>query len=413
MKRSLLISVLLLLFVPELKAFEFDGSVTSGIFFGTPFWNRSNLSQSIVDSGSDFYRLYNKVSIGAGHGDFSVKVNALRSDNFTVENKGLYLNKMDIYFANKHINETKIYQAYGKYDFDKGEVKLGRVMPFNRWLFASVDGGALEYDITDKISFEGFGGLDVKYGKIYDEKNRDAVAYGEVNYREENYGGKAKFMYANEAARAGLDLFGSYKGIRASGDFGFDFTNSRLFDATLALYGHVTDRFSISGNVTRFTPIGWSYQYYSKFIDRAHLGLTYKFNKDFALSFRQMATYSSENLDHLSYFSAHYKFLYAGVNYLTGDSDNERFGVSAGARYAPIRDLKLSAGVASVEYLFNPEYEERQQSMSSYLRIYYNIFDFLSVRANVNYYHNNTSLNRKWRGGLTFQYRYNYDGGAK
>ncbi len=384
---------------------KYKGDFTTGLYSGTPFWSQDNLEDRIVDPHSDFYRIYNRISFTGEIDNFSLQVNALRNDNF-------FLDGLQMYFRNDHVDNTKLYQVYAKYKFGGGDIRAGRFLPFNRWYFGSVDGGMLNYRFNSKLSFNGFGGLDVKYGNVYYDENRKTIAYGELAYKDGRYGGNAKVMYSNDAYKGGLDFFGSAGLLRFSGNFGYDFTNSRLFDGSLGLYAYLSPKFNLSANYTRFTPISFfTYEFYSEYIDRINLSATYKLFNLFSLSFRQMVTMSSQNLDYLSYLYLSHKFFYVGVNYLGGDSNSDRFGISVGGRYSPVDNLRLMLGIASVDFMFDNRFAENRQTYASYFKVNYDVFDFATLSAYVNYYDNNSYLYQKWRGGATLQLR--FKGGDK
>ena len=386
-----------------------QGDYTVGMFSGTPFWNRENYEDgSMIDNDQDWYRLYNKLRIGASYDDFSLKFNGLRSDNFYfTESERFEFGKSPVYFSEEnHIYNNKIYQLYAQYKTKDYKFQIGRILPFNRWIFGSVDGLAADVDITDKISVRAFGGADVRYGLIYDDKDRNTVAYGEVAYRDRTIGGKVKAMKFGDDFRSGFDMFYRYKMLRFSLDLGYDFTNERLFDGTFGFYAYLSKKFNVSANAARFIPISWSHRYISEYIDRLQAAATYRISDDYALSFRQMVSTSNDFTDYLSYLYLTHKYFYGGVNYLGGDSGNERLGISIGGNYPILENLRVSAGIASVDYMFDDRFVETRQAYSTYLKVMYKVIDDLSLRAYFNYYDNNSTINTNLRAGITAQYRF-------
>ncbi len=376
--------------------FNYKARITSGLFSGSQFYNRQNLEDRLINPNEDAYRWYNRVSLNSSYSNFSVKFNAIRSDYIDFDG-------VKPYFPIREVNETKMYQAYAQYKFDNGKVKLGRVMPFSRWFFSSVDGGMIDYQFNSKLSFNAFAGNDVDYGFFVDDNDRKTVAYTEVAYRDSDYGGKVKYLYANEESKMGTDLYYRFSKVRTAANIGYDATNSRLFDAGLGLYAYLTPEFNVSANYLRTIPISWSYKYYSEYIDRVQLGLSYKLGKDFTVSLKQMLGMADGNTNYLTYAYLTYKYFYFGINYLSGDMEAERFALSLGGHYSPMDDLMLQAGIASVDHMFDNIYYEDEQTYSSYMKVRYRALDYLNLSAYANYYHQNTMFNSKWRGGLTAQ----------
>lgn len=406
MKKLLLFSLIFVITSSAYSGVKINGSWTAGFFGGTPFWTQESYENGSLEPNSDYYRMYNSLMFGLETGDFSVNINANRSDHFSYnEDEGLFL-------ANDHMNKNNIYQAYAQYKFDGGLVKAGRILPMTRWYYGSVDGAGIKYRLNDKLSFNAYGGLDVEYGELWDESDRDVMAYGEAMYSLGKYNGKAKVLYADSSVKAGLDLFASYGAWRFSGNMGYDFTNERLFDGMIAAYGYINPQLSISANISRITPINWDYKLINdEYIDRVLVGAAYKLNKDLSLNFRQLVSVNEYNTEYVSYLYANYSYFFAGINYLGSSRDNSRFGVSVGANYSAMDNLKFSLGIAAVDNLYTEIFKENQQSYSSYLKVIYDPLKYIALSGYINYYHNNRALNKDLRGGITIQYKFN--GGSK
>ncbi len=376
--------------------FNYKARITSGFFSGSQFYNRENLEDRLINPNEDAYRWYNRVSVNSNYDNFSVKFNAIRSDYMKFDGVAPY-------FPNKEINRTKMYQAFAQYKFDAGNVKLGRVMPFSRWFFSSVDGGMIDYQFSPKISINAFAGSDVDYGLFVDDNNRKAVGYTEIAYRDTDFGGKVKYLYANEESKVGTDLYYRFSNVRTAANIGYDATNSRLFDAGLGVFAYITPKFNVSANYLRTIPISWSYKYYSEYIDRVQLGISYDLGNKFTVSLKQMMGLADGNTNNLTYLYLTHKYFYVGVNYLSGDLEAERLALTVGGQYYPTEDIKLQAGIASVDHMFDNIYYEDEQTYSSYFKVRYKALDYLNIAAYANYYHQNTMFDSKWRGGLTAQ----------
>lgn len=405
---------------------KYDVTITSGVFGGTPFWNKENFSEDYaIDPSLKFLRWNNNLSANAYFGDLSLHFSGSRSDGFDIRDDVPESNKYQVYlFGTKYnFSDTRLYRIYGQYKFGGANIRLGRMPTFSRWLFGSVDGGQLSYDITKNLSVSGFGGKAVKYGLFYDDEYDNTVGYGEIAYNMKGFSAKAKYLYSDTASKAGIDLFGCLYGVKLSANVGYDLTNSSLFDGSFGIYGNIGKKLSLSANISRFTPIFIFNNLYfganlndslkNPFVtDRILLGASYKLFDNYTLSFRQMLTLRNENMDYLSYLYISHKYFYIGLNYLSGDSKNERLGISVGGNYCPTKGMRLSAGIASVDYMMDSIDEENINSIASYLQFGWDIIDDLTLNTNLNYYHNNKVFDQKIRGGLTLQYRIN-SGGSK
>jgi hypothetical protein len=374
----------------------YKAKVTSGLFSGAQFYNRENLEDRLLNPNEDAYRWYNRIALQSTYDRFSVNFNAIRSDYLDFDG-------VKPYFPRNEINETKMYQAYAQYKFDDGNIKLGRVMPFSRWYFSSVDGGSFDYQVNSNFSVSAFAGSDVDYGLFVDDDNRKAVGYTEIAYREQNYGGKVKYLYANEESKLGTDLFFRTDKHRVAANIGYDATNSRLFDAGLGYFAYLTPELNVSANYLRTIPISWSYKFYSEYIDRVQIGISYDLGKNYTVSLKQMLGLADGNSNYLTYLYLTHKYFYVGLNYLSGDMEAERLAITCGGQYSPMDNLMLQAGIASVDHMFDNIYYKDEQTYSSYFKVRYKALDYLNLAAYANYYHQNSMFDNKWRGGLTAQ----------
>lgn len=409
MKKFIVLIIVIVASASVAYSAEIKGSISTGAYIGTPFWSDDNLSgDTRVDSSMRFMRMFNRLNLDGKFDDFSIHLTGSRSDGFELETQGLDHRKFQLYgFDTKyHLTDTRIQRAYVQYKFDGGNVKAGRLSTFNRWYFGSVDGGALSYKLADDLTFSGFGGVDVKYGTLYSDNNRRGVGFGELAYRFGKYGANLKAMYSEDAFKSGFDFHGVYSGVRFSANFGYDFTNSKLFDGSLALFGYAGKDFTWSGNITRFTPYSWSYNF-STYIDRIQAGVSYRIADGFFANFKQMFSKSENYSNYLSSLSFNWKYLCLGLNYMGGDTETKKFGVSLGGNYSFGKAFRVSAGISSVDYLFSNDYQEIEQSaLATYLKMDWNIIGGLWLGANLNHYDNNRILNEKYRGGVSLQYQF-------
>jgi hypothetical protein len=241
---------------------------------------------------------------------------------------------------------------------------------------------------------------------------KDGLGYAEVAYRAKDFGGKVKFMYLEDSYRTGFDFYGGYSMFRFSIDAGYDASHETLFDGSLGLYAYLTQNFNVSANVSRRTPLEWGF-WRDHYIDRFQAAASYKIFKNYSINLQQLVTRYNDNLDYLTYFNIGHKYFFAGVNYIWGDSGNERFGVSLGGNYSFLQNLRVSGGIASVDYLFNHDIIEdtSKQSYSTFINVYFEPWDFMDIRGNLSYYHQYESLPQKLRGGIAFQFK--FQGGKK
>jgi len=417
--KLLLLQLIILISVTDLSA-KYDVTLTSGVFGGTPFWNSENFSDDYaIEPSLKFLRWNNNITANGYFGDLSLHFSGSRSDGFDIRDDIPESSKYQVHFFDSKYNftDTRLFRAYAQYKFDGGNVRAGRIPAFSRWLFGSVDGGQVSYNLTDNFSVSAFGGKAVKYGLLYDSDYDNTVGYGELNYKLKGFSAKVKYLYSDTSSKAGLDLYTCLYRIKISANAGYDLTNSRLFDGSLGLYGYIGKKLSLSANVSRFNPYLMMQGLVSPLtgqtipsietsdVDRIVLGASYKLFDNYTLSYRQMVTLRGDNLDYLSYIYVSHRYFYLGLNYLGGDSKNERLGITAGGNYSPFKGLRINAGIASVDYMMEGYDEESINSIASYLRFDWDILDDLSLNTNINYYHNNKVFDQKIRGGLTLQYR--------
>lgn len=389
------ILIILLLFSTFCYAGEIDGSLSTGFYWGTPYWNADNYADdNVIESDDTFMRSVNHLRLnGKFFNKLKIRMHALRSDGFQSETR---------------LSETKIYQVYAQYDFSKAMIKLGRFAPFNRWMRGSIDGGGFNFAITEKIKFSAMGGLYSPYGKVYDSDNTLGLGYADLSMRWKNIGAKAKFYSDEDVTKAGADFFGRYRKLTYSGNYGFDFTNSRIADGGLNLMYRISQKFSISGNYRLLRTDDWKISYIdfpSMMIERFSLGLRYRLFTTYYLDLRQMLTMTSDYNNYLSFINFGGKYFYVGINYLSGDAEYERIGFHLGGKYKLFNSLFLNAGFAPVDYLMD-ENEDNMQTISYYFRLNYKFLKRITLSANFNYYQDNDVLDSAMRGGL--QLRYNF-----
>jgi len=387
--------LLLLLPLALLWGAEINGSLSTGFYWGTPYWNADNFAgRNSIPADDLFMRSVNHLRLNGKFFDkLTVHMHALRSDGFQSDNR---------------LSETKIYQVYGQYNFARGMIKAGRFTPFNRWIRGSIDGGGFAYALNKQIQINVMGGLYVPYGKIYDSDNVLGLGYADVGWRNKTMGAKVKLYADEDITKAGADFFGIWRKISFSGNYGFDFTNQRLADGGLNLFYAFNNKLTVSGNYRLFRSDDWQIaqvDFPSILIERYSLGLRYKVFGSYFLDFRQMLSMTAESSDYLTYLNLNGKYFHVGVNYLAGDSNYERIGLILGARYSPLRGLNLAAGIAPVDYL-TPGDEERLQSIAYYFRANYSFLESFIISANFNYYQDNRALDSSHRGGI--QIRYNF-----
>jgi hypothetical protein len=385
--------LLILAFSFTTIAADFKGSFSTGIIMGTPYWNKANLEDGgVIDSSDSFLRVVNRLRINGKFAEnFTFGMNAIRSDGFQSDNR---------------LSRTKIQQFYAAYKFSSGNIQAGRLMPFNRWIMGSIDGLSVAYKLSDMFSFKALGGMNVRYGKLYDSDDTQTVGYGEIGIHLKKYGGKVKFYNDEDKTKTGLDFHGKINKLRFNTSVGFNMTDEALSDGSLGLFYPVNNKFTVSGHYRMFRLEDWELSniiFEGYLIDRFSLGFNYKIFDGYTMDFRQMLALTEKRNDYISYFTFSGKYFHVGANYLTGDSNFQRMGFSIGGNYSPMKDLYLSAGVSPVDYLLDEE-EDHIQSTAVYFRANYKIIKSLGLRLNFNYYNNNNALNENIRGGLNITY---------
>ena len=387
------IFIVLVAFTCTTLAVEFKGSFSSGINMGTPYWNKTNLEDgNKIDSSDSFLRVVNKLQLRGNFSDnFSFRMNAIRSDGFQSDNR---------------LSRTKIQQFYAAYKYSSGNIQVGRLMPFNRWIMGSIDGLSVAYKLSDMFSFKALGGLNVRYGKLYDSDENYTVGYGELGIHLKKFGGKIKFYNDEDQTKTGLDFHGKLNKLRFNTSVGFSVSEEELSDGSFGLFYPFSSKFSVSGNYRLFRTEEWeinNIEFEGYLIERFLLGFNYKILEGYSLDLRQMLALTSERKDYISYLTFAGKYFHVGANYLTGDSDIQRMGFSIGGNYSPMQDLYLYAGVSPVDYVLDED-EDHIQSTAIYFRANYRIIKDLAARLNFNYYDNNSALKEDIRGGLNITY---------
>ena len=400
MKKLILFVVFLWSF---LQASDMGGSFSTGIFMGTPFWNNNNVNDvSVISSDELYLRSVNQLRLyGKFAKKFSFRINALRSDGFsTVEDSAGYATDV-------RLDQTKIYEAFLRYDFSAGHVQLGRIMPFGRWFRGSVDGGAFAVKIGKALKITALGGLFVPYGVFYDSDNQKTLAYADISYAWDKASIKAKYYYDENVTKAGLDFFFALSKVRINGNYGYDFTNSRLSDGSLNLFLKAGKKVNLSLNYYLFRPEEWAFTgvELSYLIERFMLGAQYRFSANSALNFNQIMAMTSEHIDYITYLTYQYRFLNVGLNYLFGESDIKRLGFTVGGNYKPFDGFVISGGISPVNYQFYDQ-TDNQTSIAYYLRLRYRFVKYFMAVANVNYYQNSDVVNNNIRGGIRLVFNF-------
>ena len=374
---------------------DIDGSFSTGIFTGTPFWNPDNYSEgSTIDPESSFLRSYNRLRLNGSLTDrLRFKINALRNDGFDSENR---------------LSETKIHQVLLDYRFSKGTVTAGRFMPFSRWIYGSIDGGAVDYAINRQLSVNVYGGILRRYGRLFDDENTTGLGYADIGYRLKQGRVKIKMLSTEEENRAGIDFFSRYKTLQFSGNWGYNLTGKQIADGGLALFLPVNRMVSISGayRLIRTDDFLMNRIDFSGYlIERFTVGAKVKLFTSHYLDFRQMLSMTSEYNDFLSVCNFIGQYYNIGINYLSGDSQLKRIGIHLGGHYEVIKDLRLSAGISPVSYMYDYQ-DEYTRTVAYYLRAGYSVLQNLSLAATFNFYDNLKSLHNNYRGGLLLKYNF-------
>ena len=383
---------IIILSVALLNAQSFKGSVSTGFYMGMPYWNADNTDAGkVIDANDAFLRSVNQLRLSGTVGGVKLMFSAIRSDGFQSENR---------------LSETKIFSLYGQYDFSRGKVQVGRIVPFMRWVRGSIDGAVLDFAINKRIGIKILGGLQAPFGSIFNPDTTQQRIYIHVQYAASGLRMKLK-MYKDEAkTKVGADVFGRLGKLRYSANYGYDVTDSQLSDGGLSLYYPFNNRFTAQASYRLFRTLPWNLghiQFQSYMIDRIYLGLRYRVWNNMALNLNQMVTLTSERTDYLTMLVLSGRFFQVGVNYLSGQENLQRLGIMLGGHYRVMRNLTVSGGVAPVDYL-HPEEDEHVQSIAFYLRAQYRFLQRFAADVNLNYYQKNDVLNSPVRGGVRLMY---------
>ena len=395
--------ILLIFSVSLLSAGDIGGSFSTGVFMGTPFWNSDNVKDLTAISSEELYlRSVNQLRLHGRFAEkFSFRVNALRSDGFQTVNDSAGM------ATDVRLSQTKIYEVSLRYDFSAGYLQAGRIMPFGRWFRGSVDGGAFAVNFGKALKFTALGGLFVPYGLLYDSDNQKTLAYADLSYAWDKASVKAKYYYDSDVTKAGLDFFFILSKLRVNGNYGYDFTNSRLADGSLNLFLKAAQKVNLSFNYYLFRPEEWAFTgvELSYMIERFMLGAQYRISAGSAINFNQIMAMTSEHIDYVTYLTYQYRFLNVGLNYLYGQSDIKRLGFTLGVNYAPSSALAISGGISPVNYTFYDQTDSKT-SIAYYLRLRYRFVKYFMAVANVNYYQNSDVLNNNIRGGIRLVFNF-------
>ncbi len=389
--KYLLISFIFL--VSFAYAQKIDGSVSTGIQMGTPFWNSDNYSDgNVIDSADTFIRSVSRIQLQGRFGShFKIVMSALRSDGFQSENR---------------LAETKFYTFYGQYAFSGGRIKAGRFLPFMRWIRGSVDGVDFSCNITRWLNVQVLGGLHTPYGKIYDSDRAIRVAYGHLQFMKGTNRLKIKAYNDEDKTIVGFDVYGSMGKMHIGGNYGFDITNKHINDGGLSLSYPWGKKLFLAASYRLFRTLPWIFghiNYESYLIDRLAVSARYYLFDHYTLNFTQLVTLTSEHTDYLSLLILSTKFIHLGINYMSGDRDMQRLGLVLGANYTFWKDLTLSAGLAPTDYLF-VNMNEHEQTVAYYLRLRYRFLKRFLINTNLNFYQNNEALHSPVRGGIQLMY---------
>jgi len=388
-------------------AAEINGNFSTGFYLGTPFWNSENYTDgNTLDPEDLFMRSVNRLRLNGKFGNnFKIRLSALRSDGFVVENR---------------LSETKIYQVYGQYNFKAGHVKAGRIVPFNRWIWGSVDGLAAAYVVNERIKITVLGGMHTPYGLLYDSDNAMFTTYSDLSVKlSKKYSTKVKVYNDEDVTKAGFDFYGHNGKLRYSGNYGYDFTNERIADGGLSLIYLFNRKLNISGNYRLFQPGIWKWSHTNfqpYLIERFLVGSSYRMFGDYTLNFRQMLTMTSENKNYLSYLTVGHKYFTFGLSYLTGDHEITKLGLIASGNYSLFKGFHISGGLSPVNYQGRYD-DESLLSIAYFLKLKYHFLNSFSANVNFNYYQFDENdvhrtkkklelfpLQSKYRGGLTINY---------
>jgi len=358
--------IMLICFVTSAYSGDVKGSFSTGIFMGTPFWDRESYQlyglksddTTTVLRDDSYIRSVNQLRLKGNFADkkFEYNLNALRSDGFN---------------SDPHISNTKIYEVYLKYNFKNGYIQGGRLFTFTRWIMGSIDGGTASFSISDAITINAMGGMSVKYGKLYDSDMAQGLGYADVAFRWNRFRFKVKGLYTEDVSKTGVDFWGKLGPVGISGNYGYDITNTQISDGGLNLLYVLSDKWTFSGNYRLMRTDMWEwtdYNFTGSLIERFLLGIRYKIHKQYYLDFRQMASMTIDRMEYLTLVNITAKYFNIGFNYLLGETGKKRIGLNVGGRYTFNNGLYLTAGFSPVSYQYNDFYESLQTT-SYYFRM--------------------------------------------
>ena len=395
--------IILMCFTASAFSGDVKGSFSTGVFMGTPFWNRESYQLYSIRSADtttalrddSYIRSVNQLRLKGNFAGkkFEYDLNALRSDGFN---------------SDPHTSNTKIYQVYLKYNFNRGYLQAGRLFTFTRWIMGSIDGGAASFDITDAISINAMGGMSVKYGKLYDSDMSQVLGYADMAFRFNRFRFKLKGLYTEDVTKAGVDFWGKLWKIGISGNYGYDITNSQISDGGINLLYIPSDKWTFSGNYRLMRTQMWEwtdFNFTGSLIERFLLGLRYKIRNQYYLDLRQMVSMTTKKIEYLTLVNISAKYFTVGFNYLSAEYGEKRIGINVGGQYTFKNGLYLTAGFSPVNYQYN-EFYESLQTTSLYFRAAYQVLDPLQISLNFNYYQNNQVIQDHIRGGLQLRYSF-------
>jgi hypothetical protein len=304
------------------------------------------------------------------------------------------------------LSETKFYQAYAQYTFKSGLVRLGRFVPFNRWIWGSVDGASVGISVNKHVRLNLLGGLHVPYGLFYDSDRSGIVGYGDLNLRYGLYGAKAKFFYSEQSTKAGFDVFGRYGKLKYGAGYGHDLTNAQPSEGSLYLIYLAGQKMTLNLNYRLYMTEPWKLghtDFNPYMVERVLGSINYRLWDSYSLDWQEMVTMTSEVKDYLSMLTVSGSFFTLGGSYLSGDSDFSRMGLVLGLHHTFLKVWNIAAGVAPTTYRLAGQ-SEHQQTTAFYVKSTLRLFDSVSARIHFHYYQDNPALESKYRGGLQLNY---------
>ncbi|HQU72015.1 MAG TPA: hypothetical protein PKV71_09165 [Calditrichia bacterium] len=368
MKRLTLL-ILIWTIVP-LFADGIEGQFRTATVFGSGFWSSSEFDNAEeIQFDYPNLRLVNQLRLNGQYGRMGFYINGLHNAGFATDST---------------LSEAKIYQAYGQMDFRSGYVKLGRISSLNRWYWGSYDGGAVDYKFNKAMRFSAFGGFGIPYGDWYDADNGVGLAYLDWSYRKAQYGMKLKSMVREEKVgeesetltRAGVDFWGKFNKLRFSGDYGYDFTNTRISDGGLNLSYQLSPKLHLAGNYRLMRSEPWDFPRlkFSYLTERFVLGARYDITQRYYLRARQIISMNSDFRNYISYLVVGTRNFYLGGNYMTSDYDVERWGFTLGGKFRPFARLLVEGALSPVKFerFGSPDHI---QTLASFLKLHYQLWE--------------------------------------